>query len=128
MQNLYTPSVAVDHQSQPGNKGHKDGSGVFTNSRFGGRLDNQLRRIFMDVGVLSQSSGSAYVEFDSTKVICSVYGPHVVEGSEASFSEEGQLACDFRYAPFSAAGGERREPDRRMAEDEVEMSQLLRSS
>lgn len=79
----------------------------------------------MDVGVLSQSSGSAYVEFDSTKVICSVYGPHVVEGSEASFSEEGQLACDFRYAPFSAAGGERREPDRRMAEDEVEMSQLL---
>mmetsp|Transcript_38589 Transcript_38589/g.49234 ORF Transcript_38589/g.49234 Transcript_38589/m.49234 type:complete len:266 (-) Transcript_38589:138-935(-) len=121
MINCYTPTFV------------SESSGLFveetekkSEKRNDGRSRNQLRRIFMDIGILSQSSGSAYVEFDRTKVICSINGPHVISGSETTFSEEGQLRCDFRYAPF--ARRERREPERRMAEDEVEMSQLLRQA
>ena len=50
-------------------------SGVMSGSREGGRGLEQMRHVFVKTGVISQASGSAYVEFDATKVMCGVYGP-----------------------------------------------------
>lgn len=61
------------------------------------------------------------------KVICAVYGPHAQTGRDSSFSEEGQLKCDFSYAPFATPGG-RRESRGGKKDDERELSTLLRQT
>ncbi|CAM9873484.1 unnamed protein product [Sphacelaria rigidula] len=81
----------------------------------------------MDVGVVAHATGSAYVEFNHTKVICAVYGPHAQTGRDSSFSEEGQLQCDFSYSPFATPGG-RRETRGGRGDDERELSTLLRQT
>lgn len=61
------------------------------------------------------------------KVICAVYGPHAQTGRDSSFSEEGQLQCDFSYSPFATPGG-RRETRGARGDDERELSTLLRQT
>eukprot|EP01111_Echinosteliopsis_oligospora_P014833 TRINITY_DN5694_c0_g1_i1.p1 TRINITY_DN5694_c0_g1~~TRINITY_DN5694_c0_g1_i1.p1 ORF type:complete len:263 (-),score=85.13 TRINITY_DN5694_c0_g1_i1:6-794(-) len=77
------------------------------NSKNGNRSDNrsrdQFRETFMRAGVSSQASGSAYIEMNNTKVMCTVYGPRQTTKTQ-EFSEEGQLFCDFKYASFSCEG------------------------
>lgn len=62
-----------------------------------------------------------------SKVICSVYGPRAQSGRDAAFSEEGQLVCDFSYAPFATSEG-RRDPRGGKKDDERELSTLLRQT
>ena len=57
-------------------------------------------------GVLSQSSGSAYIEQGSTKVIVGVHGPREIP-RRSDFSMKGVLACHVQLAPFSAAASRR---------------------
>ena len=57
-------------------------------------------------GVLSQSSGSAYVEQGATKVIVGVHGPREIP-RRSDFSMKGVLACHAQLAPFSAAASRR---------------------
>lgn len=61
------------------------------------------------------------------KVICAVYGPHAQTGKDTAFSEEGQLQCEFSYAPFAMPGG-RRESRGGKKDDERELSTLLRQT
>ena len=61
------------------------------------------------------------------KVICAVYGPHAQTGRDSAFSEEGQLQCEFSYAPFATPGG-RRESRGGKTNDERELSTLLRQT
>ena len=61
------------------------------------------------------------------KVICAVYGPHAQTGRDTAFSEEGQLQCEFSYAPFATPGG-RRESKGGKKDDERELSTLLRQT
>ncbi|CAM9652108.1 unnamed protein product [Chrysoparadoxa australica] len=70
--------------------------------RPGGRDALELRRVFIDFGGVTQSAGSAYMEMDHTKVVCAVYGPHASRRMDTAFSEEGQLRCDVRFAPFAS--------------------------
>ena len=56
--------------------------------------------------MLSQSSGSAYVEQGSTKVIVGVHGPREIP-RRSDFSMKGVLACHVQLAPFSAAASRR---------------------
>ena len=59
-------------------------------------------------GVISQAAGSAYVEFDKTKVMCGVYGPR--QGGKsggaggASNNEQGRLEVDVKLATFATPG------------------------
>jgi len=49
----------------------------------------------LKTGVVSQAAGSAYAESQGTKVMCAVYGPRQISGSEAEFSTVGKLRCDY---------------------------------
>lgn len=60
-------------------------------------------------------------------MICAVYGPRAQSGRDATFSEEGQLVCDFSYAPFATSEG-RRDPRGGKKDDERELSALLRQT
>eukprot|EP00640_Fibrocapsa_japonica_P004246 CAMPEP_0113951546 /NCGR_PEP_ID=MMETSP1339-20121228/86735_1 /TAXON_ID=94617 /ORGANISM="Fibrocapsa japonica" /LENGTH=235 /DNA_ID=CAMNT_0000959843 /DNA_START=200 /DNA_END=907 /DNA_ORIENTATION=- /assembly_acc=CAM_ASM_000762 len=39
-----------------------------------------------------------------TKVICTISGPHAISRADDTFSEQGQLRVDLRYAPFARVG------------------------
>ncbi|KAJ0398762.1 hypothetical protein P43SY_009830 [Pythium insidiosum] len=83
---------------------------------------DELRPTFMKLGVVSGAAGSAYVEFHRTRVVCSVYGPRNDTRSRREFSQEGQLVCDFKFAPFADAAGRR---ERGQDDDELELSSIL---
>lgn len=54
----------------------------------------------MKTGVVKRASGSAYIEFKNTKVLCSVFGPRPMAASQ-SFSSTGTIYCQFKFATFS---------------------------
>uniref|UniRef100_A0A8C5R5S8 Exosome component 6 n=1 Tax=Leptobrachium leishanense TaxID=445787 RepID=A0A8C5R5S8_9ANUR len=55
------------------------------------------RAVFARAGLLSQASGSAYLEMGGTKVLCAVWGPRGAPG-------RCRLQCELRWAPFSRRG------------------------
>ncbi|XP_070516559.1 exosome complex component MTR3 isoform X2 [Cardiocondyla obscurior] len=71
-----------------------------TTKRHDGRPNNELRNIFVKTNVISQAKGSAYIEIGSTKVICSVFDPREVP-NKTGYCVQGELYCEFKYAPFS---------------------------
>ncbi|DBA01606.1 TPA: hypothetical protein N0F65_011362 [Lagenidium giganteum] len=83
---------------------------------------DELRPAFLKLNVVHGAAGSAYVELGRTRVVCSVYGPRNDSRSRKEFSNEGQLVCDFKYAPFADAQGRR---ERGQDADELELSSIL---
>lgn len=53
----------------------------------------------MKIGVVTQAKGSAYVEYNNTKVVCSVFDPREIPNRN-EYSVNGELYCEFKFAPF----------------------------
>ena len=64
----------------------------------------QMRHVFVKTGVISQASGSAYVEFDKTKVMCGVYGPRQGGKTGTATNDRGRLDVDVKLATFATPG------------------------
>ena len=77
----------------------------------------------LKTGVISQAKGSAYIEQGNTKLICGVYGPREVQ-KKSDFSLNGQLFCEFKFAPFSCQKRRGHQQDN----EELELSSLLREA
>lgn len=92
--------------------------------RCNGREPTQLRPIKMKVGSISHAAGSAYVETDTTKVICGIYGPR--QKPRLAFSKQGVLWCDLKFAPFSQPGS--RIENRTLLDEETNYSKILADS
>lgn len=60
---------------------------------------HQSRPIFVQTGLVSQASGSAYYESDSVKVACAVYGPKQLKSKV--YSDEAEVNVDVRFASFA---------------------------
>lgn len=84
----------------------------------------QMRGHFLRTGVVSNASGSAYVEQGQTKVLCSVHGPRTKQQGMSEYSDKGELTCDVRFAPFAQLDTSRL--DNRQSTDEKHMSQVIR--
>jgi len=54
----------------------------------------------LKTGIVSQAKGSAYIEMGDTKVICSVFDPREIS-NKTGFCMQGELFCEFKFAPFS---------------------------
>ncbi|XP_011499201.1 PREDICTED: exosome complex component MTR3-like [Ceratosolen solmsi marchali] len=65
------------------------------------RKHNEFRKMFIRIGVVSQAKGSAYVEMGQTRVICSVFDPREIP-NKAQYSTQGELFCEFKFAPFAS--------------------------
>lgn len=63
------------------------------------RSIENIRPIFMKSNVIKKANGSAYYEAENIKVICGVYGPR--SSKRSMVSDEGNLYCEFKFAPFS---------------------------
>ncbi|KAM0752520.1 mRNA transport regulator 3 [Meredithblackwellia eburnea MCA 4105] len=70
-------------------------------TRNDGRAWGHVRPIFIKTGLVSEASGSAYIETGSTKLVCAVYGPKPTPPS-VPFSSKAKLNVDVKFAPFSS--------------------------
>lgn len=98
MQNCYTPQFVHERTIEEMKQEYISTPSL---TRGDGRRPDELRPAYMKTGLNAQALGSAYVEFQQTKVICSVFGPRSDTRRSAEYSESGQLFCDVKFAPFA---------------------------
>mmetsp|Transcript_29581 Transcript_29581/g.56837 ORF Transcript_29581/g.56837 Transcript_29581/m.56837 type:complete len:257 (+) Transcript_29581:93-863(+) len=72
------------------------------------RFPEDFRPVFLNLGTVPSASGSAYLEFRDTKVICSVFGPRPNSKSGTSNSTEGELRVDVKFTTFASSSQRRK--------------------
>jgi exosome complex component RRP41 len=92
--------------------------------RLDGRKLDELRPIKMDVGVLNNADGSAYLEQGKNKVLAAVYGPKEVHPKHLALADRAILRCRYHMAPFSVEERKSPAPSRR----EIELSKVIREA
>lgn len=107
-----------------GGKGEKPKLIMDDGRRHDGRAFNELRPIKMEVGVLNNANGSAYVEFGKTRVIAAVYGPREAQPKHIAIPYRAVLRCRYHMAPFSTDERKSPAPSRR----EIELSKVIREA
>jgi exosome complex component RRP41 len=93
-------------------------------SRLDGRKTNELRATKIEVGVLGNADGSAYIEQGKNKILAAVYGPHEVHPKHLALPDRSLLRCRYHMAPFSVQERKSPAPSRR----EHELSKVIRES
>src|SRR3972149_6146201 len=92
--------------------------------RLDGRKADELRPVKLQVGVLPNADGSAYVEHGKNKILVGVFGPREVHPKHLSMSDRMVIKCRYHMAPFSVQERKSPAPSRR----EVELSKVIRES
>ncbi len=92
--------------------------------RLDGRKPDELRPIKIEVGVLSNADGSAYIEQGKNKILAAVYGPRELHPKHLSLPDRMVLRCRYHMAPFSVQERKSPAPSRR----EVELSKVIREA
>ena len=92
--------------------------------RLDGRKPHELRPVRIEVGVLGNADGSAYIEQGKNKILAAVYGPKEVHPRHLAKPDRAVLRCRYHMAPFSVDERKRPAPSRR----EVEISKVIRES
>ncbi len=118
MQNCYVPCVETTAMNTTSCK-------MDTSERLDGRKSDEHRSISMQMDVVGNAVGSAYVEFNQTKVICAVYGPRADTRRTSEYSDTGKLVCDVKYSPFAIPRTKRKNGQQ---PDEIEMSVALQQA
>jgi len=62
----------------------------------------EVKNMTFNLGELSNSSGSCFIELSGTKVCCVVRGPHATVGKQAHFSDKGVLSVQLTIPPFAS--------------------------
>lgn len=79
----------------------------------------------MQTKLVSQASGSAYVELNNTKVMAAVYGPRQTE-RKFGFNDQGILQCEVRMT--TCAAGQRNRGGGMVSVHERDMSAVLQKA
>ncbi|MFW9946246.1 MAG: exosome complex exonuclease Rrp41 [Candidatus Odinarchaeota archaeon] len=87
--------------------------------RLDGRDLKELRPIKLEVGVINNADGSAYLEWGNNKIFAAVYGPREVHPHHLAKPDKGILRVFYRMATFSVFERKRPAPGRR--EKEISM-------
>ncbi len=87
--------------------------------RLDGRDLKELRPIKLEVGILNNADGSAYLEWGNNKIFAAVYGPREVHPHHLAKPDKGILRVFYRMATFSVFERKRPAPGRR--EKEISM-------
>jgi len=93
-------------------------------NRLDGRGPTDLRPIKLEVGVLGNADGSAYIEQGKSKILAAVYGPREVHPKHLALPDRALLRCRYHMAPFSVEERKSPAPSRR----EVELSKVIREA
>ena len=92
--------------------------------RIDGRKLDDLRPVKIEVGVLGNADGSAYIEQRKNKILAAVYGPKEVHPRHLALPDRALLRCRYHMAPFSVEERKSPAPSRR----EVELSKVIREA
>ena len=92
--------------------------------RLDGRKADELRPIKLEVGVLGNADGSAYIEHGKNKILAAVFGPREMHPKHLSQADRMVIRCRYHMAPFSVQERKSPAPSRR----EVELSKVIRES
>jgi exosome complex component RRP41 len=92
--------------------------------RLDGRKPDELRQIKIDVGILSNADGSAYIEQGKNKILAAVFGPKELHPKHMALPDRMVLRCRYHMAPFSVQERKSPAPSRR----EIELSKVIREA
>ena len=92
--------------------------------RLDGRKADELRPLKLEVGVLSNADGSAYIEHGKNKILAAVFGPREMHPKHLSRPDRMVMRCRYHMAPFSVQERKSPAPSRR----EVELSKVIREA
>ncbi len=92
--------------------------------RLDGRKADELRPLKLEVGVLPNADGSAYIEHGKNKILVGVFGPREMHPKHLSLPDRMVIRCRYHMAPFSVQERKSPAPSRR----EVELSKVIREA
>jgi len=92
--------------------------------RLDGRKIEELRPVKMQVGVLPNADGSAYLEQGRNKILVGVYGPKEAHPRHIAKQDRAVIQCRYHMAPFSVDERKSPAPSRR----DVELSKVIREA
>jgi len=92
--------------------------------RLDGRKFDELRPVKIEVGVLSNADGSAYIEQGKNKILAAVFGPREMHPKHLALQDRMVLRCRYHMAPFSVQERKSPAPSRR----EIELSKVIREA
>lgn len=92
--------------------------------RIDGRKADELRPIKIEVGILKNADGSAYIEQGRNKIVAAVYGPKETHPKFMALPDRALLRCRYHMAPYSTEERKSPQPSRR----EIEISKVIREA
>ncbi|MEM2875337.1 MAG: exosome complex exonuclease Rrp41 [Candidatus Bathyarchaeia archaeon] len=92
--------------------------------RIDGRGPRDLRPMKIEVGIVRNADGSAYIEHGKNKILAAVYGPSEVHPRHYALQDRAILRCRYHMAPFSVPERKHPAPSRR----EIELSKVIREA
>lgn len=92
--------------------------------RLDGRKLDEMRPVKIEVGVLGNADGSAYIEQGKNKILAAVYGPKEAHPRHLALPDRAFLRCRYHMAPFSVDERKSPAPSRR----EMELSKVIREA
>jgi exosome complex component RRP41 len=92
--------------------------------RLDGRKLDEIRPVKMEVGVLPNADGSAYLEQGKNKILVGVYGPKEAHPRHIAQQDRAVIQCRYHMAPFSVDERKSPAPSRR----DVELSKVVREA
>jgi exosome complex component RRP41 len=92
--------------------------------RLDGRKPDELRPVKIEVGVLSNADGSAYIEQGKNKILAAAFGPREMHPKHLALPDRMVIRCRYHMAPFSVQERKSPSPSRR----EVELSKVIREA
>jgi exosome complex component RRP41 len=92
--------------------------------RLDGRKLDELRPVKMEVGILPNADGSAYLEQGKNKILVGVYGPNEAHPRHIAQQDRAVIQCRYHMAPFSVDERKSPAPSRR----DVELSKVIREA
>lgn len=95
-----------------------------TGIRADGRKVDQIRDVSLQVGLLKNADGSAYIQFGKNKILAGVFGPRDVHPKHLADPDTGILRCRYHMSPFSVDERKNPAPSRR----EIEISKVIREA
>ena len=97
---------------------------IVDGTRLDGRKWDELRPISLQVGLMKNADGSAYIEWGKNKIMAAVYGPKEVHPKHQVLPDRALLRCRYHMAPFSVDERKNPAPSRR----EIEISKVIREA
>ena len=94
--------------------------------RLDGRDKTELRPIKMEVGVVENADGSAYLEWGNNKILAAVYGPREVHPHHLAKPDRGILRVFYRMTTYSVFERKRPAPGRREKEISMVVADCLK--